>query len=246
VRGLFNLFVGADLYFAGTTPAVPSSDVASNFFFADYTAPEFSLPALTFNPLDTASAVTLSGSDLIATSVTTVADKVSRGTRYVINEARVLRFVCTTMATGNDMAVGFALKSQSLNARMWNNTTAIVQDANGNVLSNSVTLDTVSSYAQGDEIFWALKNGQYWIRVNSGDWNNDAAADPDAGTGGNALPSFLLNQPLWPAVNLWNSDGVWTLDPDATGNGLTTFDTWGAITPPPPVGGGRFTGYVIW
>ena len=35
MRGPFNLFVGADLYFAGTTPAMPSSDVASNFFFDD-------------------------------------------------------------------------------------------------------------------------------------------------------------------------------------------------------------------
>ena len=244
MRGLFNLFGAAKLYFAGTTPAVPSADVASNFFFADYTAPEFSLPALTFNPLDTASAVTLSGSDLVATSVTTVANKVSRGTRYVINEARVIRFVCTTMATGSDMAVGFALKEQPLTARIWNNTTAISLEPSGDVSSNSVSLDTVSSYAQGDEIFWATKNGLSWIKVNSGDWNNDPAADPDAGTGGLSLPSYLLNQPLWPIVSLWNNDGAWTVDPDATGNGLTTFDTWGAITP--PVGGERFTAYMFW
>ena len=40
MRGLFNRFKAAALYFAGTTPAVPSSDVASSFFFDDsYVAP---------------------------------------------------------------------------------------------------------------------------------------------------------------------------------------------------------------
>lgn len=225
--GQFSRFKASNLYYSASIPAVVSSDIAAQFFFEDYTTPAYYVPALTFNELDKASTISLDSTKLIATNTGTVTPKVVRGTRYVINEARVIKYTVTQFATGNDMSVGFSTRSHPLGTRMHLTTEAVTYDYGGNIDSNSVQLAFgMPTWGLGDEIFVAIKAGYLWFRVNTGTWNNSGTADPDAGVGGIALPSSLLNKPLWPSVSFWNLDGIFTVDPYATGHGLATFDTW--------------------
>jgi len=88
---------------------------------------------------------------------------------------------------------------------------------------NAVELDT-PTWTVGDIIDIAFEAGQrIWIRVNGGYWNNNASADPTAGTGG--LAAFLMSDcypVLCPAMY-----GIMTIQENSMYNVPDSFNFFG-------------------
>lgn len=182
--------------------------------------------AITFNSADKSATIALSGSDLIATNTGTVVNKAVRTTVSKSSGKWVFALTCTTLATGDDMAIGLATSGHPLNTRLEQATTAFGMDPFGNVSYNSSVILSVAPFTTGDKIYVAVDFADgFWIKVGSGGlWNGvNSNADVDAGLGDVNVP---VAGAIFPTAAFWNSNGVWTLDPAATGHGLSTFAPW--------------------
>jgi hypothetical protein len=148
-----------------------------------------------WNPSDKGSGVTLSGSNLVATfgeafgtheAVRSVASH-SSGKFYA-------EFTATTVVGDSQIGVGdsgFDVTGSpgylggSANSLGYSSSGAVFQN-------NGSTVATYSTYTSGDVIGMAVDFGGQliWWRVNAGNWNNNAMADPATGANGLSTASI--------------------------------------------------------
>lgn len=136
----------------------------------------------TWNPSDKGVDITLSGSNLIATNNGTANG--DPGCRSIASQSTGKFYFEVVPNPGGGQAIGFA-----------NSTWAFANfgDANflGYRLSNgqinqATTLATVETGSAGARVCVAVDLGAnlLWIKVNAGNWNNNASYDPATATGG--------------------------------------------------------------
>jgi hypothetical protein len=71
--------------------------------------------------------------------------------------------------------------------------------SDGTIWINSTNTGTLPiAWSNGDVVGMAVGGGQVWLRVNGGNWNGDAAADPVAGVGGQAFDPTLTPSKIKP------------------------------------------------
>jgi hypothetical protein len=68
-------------------------------------------------------------------------------------------------------------------------TGALLWETNGNVINNGTSVAAIAAYGAGSVVSQAidLVNGEWWGRVNGGNWNNAGTASPATNVGGIAL-----------------------------------------------------------
>jgi hypothetical protein len=149
--------------------------------------------AVTWNPVDKAATVTLSGGDLIATSSGagtegTVRSTTSKSSGKYYFEARMLNY------DNNRPSIGIANATQSL-------TTGLGLTVNSNAIYpeldawyyNNVAGDGIDLFMTDNALIYIaadLDNGKLWMKYPAGvtgHWNKDAADNPATNTGGQTL-----------------------------------------------------------
>lgn len=133
--------------------------------------------------------VTLSNGDLTAThtvsgtaydSVLSVVGKTSGKYYWEVH-------VDSAQSLANLVGV-IANTSQSLTTSGGGANSVVWDSSDGNVYANGVSIGVANSYAStgGQYLKFAvdLDNERIWLKVDSGNWNNDAGANPATNTGG--------------------------------------------------------------
>lgn len=105
--------------------------------------------------------------------------------------------VVDAYTAGDDVRLGL-INDNGSTAR-YPNSGACVQFDGGVLRVDSAKLASFGTPAVGDVISVKMKAGKVWFRRNDGPWNADAAADPDTGTGGFAMPSLGTVYPVFAA-----------------------------------------------
>ena len=143
----------------------------------------------------------------------------------------------------NLIGVGFATSgTPTSNYRLGANATDEAWSTDtGSVFIQFNVKGTGETYGSGDTAWVAvdIDNKLVWVRKNTGNWNNNGAANPDTGANGfdiSALPSFTLRaaasfNALNDALTI-NFIGV---------SGLSSFNTWDTA----PGGGGTGGGLLL-
>jgi len=149
--------------------------------------------ANTWNPFTIASSVTLSGGDLIATATSNNETGNLKGL-YVV-PAGGGYFEITSNPQGN-VKIGICTPLWDLLTKsIWQNSPYSVayELNNGKVWKNGVTLSTIQLATAAQINCFAVSSTHIWIRKQSGNWNNNALADPATGVGGIAhgLTGFI-------------------------------------------------------
>ena len=149
-----------------------------------------------FTTLDAASksaSISLSGGNLVATSASASPDgDIARATDTELFG----KYYCEATVTWLDGAGSWALGLVNSNETLSNtaigstaNSIGAYADASGGVIktNNVATAEKLGGNAgNGDVIGMAvdLDNQRIWFRLNDGNWNDDASADPSVSTGG--------------------------------------------------------------
>lgn len=161
--------------------------------------------AVTWNPSDKSSLITLSGSDLVATR--TGATDAQAAVRATLSRPAsdaggyYFEVVITSASSSPFVAVGVANSAQSMtnyigsSADSWS-----YYEETGQKITNASLTSYGASYTTGDVIGVLLKNGKLYFRKN-GTWQNsaDVAAETGAAFTG-------LTGDLYPAVSMFRSD----------------------------------------
>lgn len=149
--------------------------------------------------------VTLSGSNLVATSSGAA---VGGGATIKMTGKSYFEITCTTL-TGTPR---IGLTTWVLFAGALGSTAASLGYAStGAVTVNNVTLATIQTFIQGNRIGVAVDPAArlIWFRVNNGNWNNNAANNPATGVGGIDFSSMTPDQ-WFPAYGMSATGTVWT------------------------------------
>lgn len=176
------------------------------------------MAATTLDPNAKSSGITLSGSNLIATSTAAGNAATTRN----LTGKHYFEAVITTLA--GTPAVGlvnqlFVFSTALLGA----DTNSLAYKSSGAVVVNGVTLATIATFIVTNRIDCAVDpaNRFIWFRVAGGNWNNNVANDPATGVGGIDISSMNLGT-LRGAVGASATGTVWTM----------TFSTPFVGTPP--------------
>jgi hypothetical protein len=84
------------------------------------------------------------------------------------------------------VGVGIADLAMNFSQQLGADNNGLALRNNGAVTLNNAILATIQTFAEGDTVCVAVDPGarQIWFRTNGGAWNNNAGADPAAGSGG--------------------------------------------------------------
>ena len=153
----------------------------------------------TLDPTNKGTNLVLSMANLLATTGASASDWESvRGT---ISKAAGL-FYCEFTQTQNVYSqVGFCVAASNMNSLFSQTTGVALMNVGGsNLYINGVSYAGYPTYIIGDIIRAAVNitTSRLWYAVNSGNWNNDASADPGAGINGINIASVV--GALYPAV----------------------------------------------
>lgn len=143
------------------------------------------VPTTTWDPVNIASGIALSGGNLIATR----AGGGRAHTRSLASHSSgkyYMEVTATSASSGFD-AVGVLNGSETFARYIGeggNNSLGYWSDAS--VYRNGSVVATLATWATGDVISMAVDVGasRIWFRKNAGNWNNNPAADPAAATNG--------------------------------------------------------------
>jgi hypothetical protein len=119
----------------------------------------------------------------------------------------------TSVDAGNS---GIGLKTNSTNLQLFlgndANSAVIWNDGSYNIGSTSGVAGSFPVFQSNNVIDMAVDtdNLNIWIRVDGGDWNGSAVANPTTNTGGVSISTITGGFPFYPAVNL----GVFNTTPD--------------------------------
>jgi hypothetical protein len=184
--------------------------------------------------------ITLSNSDLTAVPVTGGTPPTVRCTTYIgASDKRYYKITIDSLVL-NNMNIALVNSSYSIPQSPDFNTTGIAYyNNNGQVRYNSTTLSTIETYTAGDIIYVAVDkvNGKVWFKKNSGNWNNNASANPATNTGGIAVS---VSGNLYPLVQLSQNCQITADFTSNTGapSGFSAFPIQTVVT---TTGAGSFT-----
>lgn len=154
--------------------------------------------AITWNPADKNASVTLSGGNLTASATpasTGVGALNARATAAVGDGKWAFQAVYSSINDNEYDAIGLCNASASLNDNLGNNTHGIGFYLYGYMYGNTVLTSGLTQANVGDTITIAWsKSGStvlVWVRVNAGNWNNNASANPATGAGGLSVGNYL-------------------------------------------------------
>lgn len=163
---------------------------------------------VTLNPVDKNSTVSLYNGNLTATS--TGNNNGVRATHGATSGKYYWEIAIATSASNNGL--GISNSSLVLLPGDWLGSSAngVGWNSAGAVYENGGLLGTIYSYTITDTLCLAVDVGAklFWGRKNSSNWNNDAGADPAAGTGGF---TFAAGSKLFPTVTC-SSTGAITMN----------------------------------
>lgn len=102
--------------------------------------------------------------------------------------------------------------------------------------NSPATLSTVATWTSGNRLSFALDidNLLLWLRVGAGNWNNNASADPAAGTLGISakwLLSGAASWLIWPGCNMGNTSAssMYLKTADFTQTVPAGFSSWSGL-----------------
>jgi hypothetical protein len=179
----------------------------------------------TWNPSDKHADITLSNGDLTATQAATDAH---RGVRATASAASGIKFYQTIPQNdpGTVPLVGISNAAMALTAFLGSTANGVGWDNTGAVRLNNSTIETIDGWSNGSvlSLWFDLDTGEFWGRVDSGNWNGSATADPTTNTEGIDI-SGLAAGPYFPAMSLFTNGDSFTANFGAT-----------AYSPAPPSG----------
>lgn len=148
----------------------------------------------------TASNVTLSGGDLVVTNTGSGVIEMGARVADALGKTSGKFYFETTLTswfTGGSIAMGGIGTITSLFANIQNNGTTgdVLHTSGGQIWSVGGVGANLGTRANGNVAGFAvdMDNRQFWACVApSGNWNNDAGADPATNTGGIAIPSGTM------------------------------------------------------
>ena len=189
--------------------------------------PTVVLPATTWNPADKAASIDLSGGNLIASMHAGVAaPQTVRATNGKLNSANgYFEVVINASFSGaNYCMIGLATSAASLTTFLGTDAFAwAYYQQTGDVHTNNVYSPYGTTYAQGDIVGVAFKNGSLWFSKNNV-WQN--SGNPSGNTGA----AFTgITGTLFPAITIYNGTAVPT-------DVFTGHFSSGALTYSPPAG----------
>lgn len=160
----------------------------------------------TWDPARTNSHVVLSGLNLIATAGAASVNMPVFGTG-IISTGKKKYWEVTVTTNGSQantfaVGVGNALASTGDNEFLGIDANSITLYDSGLVYYNAGGVTTIAPFVQGNVVCVAVDfmAGLIWWRVNGGNWNNSAAANPATGAGGIALS---VSGTLTPGLGLY-------------------------------------------
>lgn len=209
---------GSDGYFSVPPPAPPATT--------------------TWNPSDKHADITLSGGDLVATE--SAGASAFRSVRSIASHTTGKYFCKFTITEIPNSAcnVGFMNAATALSTPPggadspghgagYNHSGTVTGD---NGTFGGFTLATIETYTTGDVISMALDltAEKVWFRKNSGNWNNDAGADPAAGANGIDVSGAVQGDAFFIACSmLTGAANVGDITLDASGTGAPSgFSPW--------------------
>lgn len=152
----------------------------------------------TWNSGDKSAAITLSNLSLTATSSSGayagVRAVASHSTGKFYYESHV------DQATAQWL-IGIGNASATIASFAGSDNNAIAVNADGNVYTNGSSVGTVANFVTGNTVSVAVDMGNklIWIRVGSGNWNNNASGDPtNSSTGAGISFSAMAAGPWFP------------------------------------------------
>lgn len=159
-------------------------DSTTKSTLVNFTAPN---TTVTWNPLDKAAAITLSGGNLTAAG-SGAARESARATLSRISG--LFYFEVTAVTSGSDPGIGLANDSAALNEWIGNTVNSSGYHGSGNVYYNGISQGAGAAYFGADVIGVAanLTTGKVWYYKNG----VLQFGDPVAGTGGASLPTGAL------------------------------------------------------
>lgn len=141
----------------------------------------------TWNPVDKAGDVALSGGDLVAT-YTDGTSSVYANVRSTVGKSTGKYYSEHTIAFTNagQRSIGVATSSASLANYGGQSTESIAFYMDGTVYYNDTLQTTLQTTTTGQRVDMAvnLDDDLIWWRTNNGNWNNSGTADPATNTGG--------------------------------------------------------------
>lgn len=150
------------------------------------------MPITTWDPANTGAAITLSGSNLVATTNSTAAVSTHGTVGYLGNSGSLLYFETaanTVVTAGNTWGIGICVTADSLTAYVGGaggRSAGLYQ--NGKVFNNTTSGTTYFTFASGALIGTAVDflHGKLWFTNNGTTWNNAAigSQNPATNTGG--------------------------------------------------------------
>lgn len=177
-------------------------------------------------------AVTLSGSDLVAT--------VSSGTGSVLTNIPVSGLSYWEITLGATLSgsstIGVGAGNTTLTSLIGAGTTSMGYNKDGTVKINNSNVATIMTYTASDRIGVAVDyaRGLIWFRKNNGNWNNDVIGNqnPVGAVGGISMASLLAGSifPAWggsatSSATAVFASGSWT---DTAPTGYSSVDTLAA------------------
>jgi hypothetical protein len=154
--------------------------------------------ASTFDTVNKGAAVTLSGSNTIATT--------SAGTGSVRGSNRISgltygEYVIGATLTGS-ARVGVCNSAFVLTGLLGVDNNGVGYDAGGTVKINNATVATIATYTTSSNVGWVVNPflQLIWFRVNGGNWNNDIIGNqnPVGGVGGISIAAIVGSlSPAW-------------------------------------------------
>ena len=135
-------------------------------------------------------------SQIFSYSQTVLGEIIISGSNQVMFSVKYTSTNPSVGVGGHFIGVGLTSMNYSgpFNGYPGNDTNSIGFSDDGQYYFNGVGTTGYPTWTDGDIIDIAISHGQYWwIRVNGGDWNNNASADPSTLSGGttmNGLTNF--------------------------------------------------------
>jgi hypothetical protein len=173
-------------------------------------------PATKWNPSDELGTITLSGSNLIATSAS--GGSTNCGVRADTGKTSGKLYAEFTMTSGganfsSSFDTGVGLATLAANLTNWVGGGAVAGFAvfvqSGQIfLNGSSTGKTVgSALSSGDVICMAVDFGNMrgWFRKNGGSWNNDGTADPASNVGGVDISGVFGSTSAFPMAGFYQN-----------------------------------------
>ncbi len=170
--------------------------------------------ATTLDPANTNAKITLSGGNLTATCTSSDFTNGSRSVAHYSTGKFYYEADLTVYSAGTYYSVvGIGNASFDVNGGIqgWSDSNAVAWRHGGAVVMGSSTLATIEGfYPAPNYLCVAVDLGAklFWGRVNGGNWNNNAAYDPAAGSGGIDISGMSSFATVYAAISLSNSADV--------------------------------------